>query len=270
MKYSKWRHKLQEVIFEADTKAGKSFDVALLVAISLSVLIVMLESVSSINAKHYKAFYLIEWGFTILFTIEYLLRIISVKNPVKYIFSFYGIIDLLSILPTFIGIYFTTSHSIRIIRILRLMRVFRVLKLIGFVSQAQILRNALKSSRKKIMVFLLAVIILVVILGTMMYMVESPEAGFTSIPRSIYWAIVTLTTVGYGDITPQTVAGQSLASVIMIIGYAIIAVPTGIVTSEIIKSDKSKVKINTQCCTNCNFDDHDDDAFYCKKCGTEL
>ncbi len=270
MKYSKWRSRLQEVIFEADTNAGKKFDVALLIAIGISVFIVMLESVPSLNERFHNAFYIVEWGFTIIFTIEYLLRIISVKNPIKYIFSFYGIVDLLSILPTFIGIYFTTSHSIRIIRILRLMRVFRVLKLIGFVSQAQILKNALKASRQKIMVFLLAVVILVVILGTMMYMVESPDDGFTSIPRSIYWAIVTLTTVGYGDITPQTVPGQSLASIIMIIGYAIIAVPTGIVTSEIMRSDKAKIKTNTQACANCNFDDHDDDAQFCKKCGNKL
>ena len=165
MNYSSWRKNLHEIIFEAETKAGKQFDIALLFTISLSVLIVMLESVPSLNIQYKELFYTVEWFFTILFTIEYLLRIITVKNPIKYIFSFYGIVDLLSILPTFIGIYFTTSHSLRIIRILRLMRVFRVLKLIGFVSQAQILRNALKASRQKILVFMLSVTILVVILG---------------------------------------------------------------------------------------------------------
>lgn len=264
-----FKQKLQEIIFEADTLAGKRFDILLLWAIGLSVLVVTLESVPSFSEKYSALFRTVEWFFTILFTVEYILRIASVKKPLKYIFSFYGIIDLLSILPTFLGLYVGTTHSIRVIRVLRLLRVFRVLKLIGFVKQAQQLRNALKLSRQKIIVFLLAVLVLVVILGTLMYMLESPEDGFTSIPRSIYWAIVTLTTVGYGDITPQTIFGQTLASVVMIIGYAIIAVPTGIVTAEMVRST-SGTNTNTQACPSCSKEGHADDAKYCKYCGEKL
>ncbi|MFA9389748.1 MAG: ion transporter [Prolixibacteraceae bacterium] len=259
---------LQEIIFEADTKAGKRFDVLLFWAIGLSVLVVTLESVPSLNQKYAVYFHIGEWIFTGLFTVEYLLRIYSVKNPLKYIFSFYGLVDLLSILPSFLGLYFFTSHSLRMIRVLRLLRVFRVLKLMSFTKQAQQLRLALEASRQKIIVFLLMVVVLVVILGTLMYMIESPEDGFTSIPRSIYWAIVTLTTVGYGDITPQSVLGQSLASLIMITGYAIIAVPTGIVTAEMMKS--SKTAENTQSCPACSREGHADDAVYCKYCGSRL
>lgn len=263
-----FRSRLQEIIFEADTKAGKFFDVLLLWAIGISVVVVALESVPSLKALYGNVFYILEWIFTGLFTIEYILRIYCVKKPFKYIFSFYGIVDLLSILPTFMGLYLGATHSIRVIRILRLMRVFRVLKLISFTKQAQELRAAFKASRYKITVFLLTVLILVVILGTLMYLIESAETGFTSIPRSIYWAIVTLTTVGYGDITPQTVLGQGLASVIMIIGYAIIAVPTGIVTGELIRANKNAS--NTQACPSCSKSGHDDDAVYCKYCGEKL
>lgn len=262
-----WKDSWHEVIFEADTPKGKLFDVVLLWAIALSVLAVMLESVGWIYTEYQSIFVIVEWVFTILFTIEYLLRLATVKQPLKYALSFYGLVDLLSILPTFLGLYFVDGSSLRVIRILRLLRVFRVLKLMSFLNQAQNLRKALKSSRPKIMVFLFAVSVLVVLLGTVMYIIESEEAGFTSIPRSIYWAIVTLTTVGYGDITPQTVLGQSLASVVMIIGYAIIAVPTGIVTSEFVKSDVSS---NTKSCPNCSKEGHDDDADHCKFCGSKL
>lgn len=261
------RQRLHEIIFEADTKAGKRFDVALFWAIGISVLVVILESVPSFNKSYGLYFRKLEWLFTALFTIEYFLRIYSVKRPLKYIFSFYGIVDLLSILPTFFGLLFTPSHSLRVIRILRLLRVFRVLKLFSFTSQAQQLLVALKASRQKIIVFLLSVVVLVLVLGTLMYLIESPDDGFTSIPRSIYWAIVTLTTVGYGDITPQTVLGQSLASLIMIIGYAIIAVPTGIVTAELVRSNN---KTNTQACPACSKYGHDDDAKHCKYCGEQL
>lgn len=266
-KKNKFKGLLQEVIFEADTKWGKRFDIILLWAIALSVLLVTLESVSSLKLKYGAWFYALEWGFTVLFTIEYLLRIYSVRKPFSYIFSFYGIIDLLSILPTFLGIFFGATHSIRVVRILRLLRVFRVLKLISFSKQAMQLKKALIASKQKIIVFMLAVTLLVVILGTLMYMIETPEAGFTSIPRSIYWAIVTLTTVGYGDITPQSVLGQTLASVIMIVGYAIIAVPTGIVTAEIMRTP---IAINTNVCPSCAKEGHDDDAKFCKYCGEEL
>lgn len=265
-----WKDKWHEIIFEADTPKGRRFDVVLLWAIALSVLAVMLESVGWIYDKYKFVFVALEWAFTILFTIEYILRLATVKNPIKYAISFYGLVDLLSILPTFLGLYFADSSSLRVIRVLRLLRVFRVLKLISFLDQAQKLKAAMRSSRDKILVFLFAISVLVVLLGTVMYIIESEEAGFTSIPRSIYWAIVTLTTVGYGDITPQTVLGQSLASVVMIIGYAIIAVPTGIVTSELVKSDKTSVALNTQSCPNCSKEGHDDNAKHCKFCGTQL
>lgn len=263
-----WRQRLHQIIFKTDTPAGKGFDVILLWAIVLSVIVVMLESVHELNEKYYTVFKVIEWVFTALFTIEYVARIISVKQPLKYIFSFFGLIDLLSLLPTYLGIFYTDTASLRVIRILRLMRVFRVLKLIGFMRQAQVLTQALHNSRRKIIVFLMAVMILVVILGTVMYIIEDPQAGFTSIPRSIYWAIVTLTTVGYGDIAPATALGQALASVVMIIGYSIIAVPTGIVTAELTTGQKHQT--NAQSCGNCNESRHDDDANFCRKCGEKL
>lgn len=262
-----WQFKLHEVIFEADTKAGKWFDILLLWAILLSVITVMLESVESISAVYGTSLRIIEWVFTILFTFEYFARIISVKKPIKYIFSFYGIIDLISIIPTFLGLFITGTHTLSIIRSIRLLRVFRILKLVQFISEANILIKALKASRPKIVVFLFAVLSLTFILGTLMYLIEPPESGFTSIPISIYWAIVTLTTVGYGDIAPQTVLGQTLASLIMIIGYAIIAVPTGIVGSELAKT---KTNSNTQACPACSLEGHDDDAVYCKHCGSKL
>ena len=265
-----WKDRWHEIIFEADTAKGKLFDVVLLWAIAISVIAVMLESVGWIYIQYESIFIVVEWVFTILFTIEYLLRLATVKSPLKYALSFYGIVDLLSILPTFLGLYFVDSSSLRVIRVLRLLRVFRVLKLISFLDQSQKLKEALKASKAKILVFLFAISVLVVLLGTVMYIIESEEAGFTSIPRSIYWAIVTLTTVGYGDITPQTVPGQALASVVMILGYAIIAVPTGIVTSEIVKSDGKKISYNTQSCSNCSKEGHDDDAEHCKYCGSKL
>lgn len=262
-----WQIKLHEIIFEADTKAGKWFDILLLWAILLSVAAVMLESVESINQAYGEELRIIEWSFTFLFTIEYIARILTVGKPLKYIFSFYGIIDLVSIIPTYLGLFVSGSHTLSIIRSIRLLRVFRILKLVQFISEANILIKALKASRAKIVVFLFAVLSLTFILGTVMYLIESPEAGFTSIPRSIYWAIVTLTTVGYGDIAPQTVLGQTLASLIMIIGYAIIAVPTGIVGAEIAKT---KPSTNTQSCPQCSLEGHADDAKHCKHCGSRL
>lgn len=265
---SDWRMRLHEIIFEADTKAGKRFDILLLIAIVLSVLVVMLESIVSIQEEYGDALMTIEWIFTVLFSIEYIARLMSVKKPLRYAFSFFGIIDLLSILPTYVALFYMGTHSIRIIRILRLMRVFRVLKLIGFLKEAKILRDSMKASWPKITVFLLAVFSLVVVLGTMMYIIEDPEAGFTSIPMSIYWAIVTLTTVGYGDIAPMTPLGQALASVIMIMGYAIIAVPTGLVAADITKA--SNIHLNTQTCPYCMKEGHLDDSVYCRICGQVL
>jgi voltage-gated potassium channel len=263
---SGWQSKLHEIIFEADTPTGKFFDVTLLVLIVISVLIVILDSVASLNARFGTFFYYAEWFFTILFTLEYVLRIITTKYPAKYIFSFYGIIDLLAVLPTYLSLIFRGTQFLLVIRMLRLLRVFRVLKLARYVGASAVLVIALRNSRHKIVVFLEVVVTLVVIMGSLMYLIEGPEHGFSSIPLSIYWAIVTLTTVGYGDIAPQTFVGQSLASVIMIIGYAIIAVPTGIISVEMSKASDT----NTQVCKNCHSKNHDDDANYCKNCGEGL
>ena len=263
-----WRVRLHTVIFEADTPAGKRFDVALLWAILLSVGAVLVESVASVRASYGEELRALEFLFTGLFTVEYALRLLAVKRPLKYAFSFYGLVDLLSILPTFVEVLLPGAASLRVVRMLRLLRVFRVLKLVGFLREAQILKDALWASRRKIVVFLSAVLVLVTLLGTIVYIVEDAEAGFTSIPMSIYWASVTVTTVGYGDIAPQTVLGQMLASLMMILGYAIIAVPTGIVGAELAKTDT--VDTNTQACPGCGAEGHDDDAAFCKHCGHSL
>ena len=260
--------KLHDVIFEADTPMGKLFDVCLMIAIILSVGVVMLESVPEIHLKFGSELRITEYFFTAIFTIEYILRLISVKKTSKYVFSFYGIVDLLSILPTFIELLLTGAGSVIVIRVLRLLRVFRVLKLVGFLTEAELLRTALWAARRKILIFMSTVLVLVTIMGTLVYLVEDPSSGFTSIPRSIYWAIVTVTTVGYGDIAPMTVLGQTLASIIMLIGYAIIAVPTGIIGAEIVNA--TKTNINTQACSNCNYDTHEDGAGYCNRCGEVL
>ena len=265
---NKWKIRLHEIIFEADTPGGKFFDVVLLAAILLSVIAVIIESVESFNLKYEKLLQTIEWVFTILFSIEYLVRIYVTKKPKTYILSFYGIIDLLSILPTYLGLIFVGGQSLLVIRTIRLLRVFRIFKLARFIGEGRHLAMALKASRPKIVVFLGAVIALVIIMGTAMYLVEGGQNGFTSIPAGIYWAIVTLTTVGYGDIAPTTPLGQMVASLVMIMGYAIIAVPTGILTVELSKA--SQTSINTQVCEECGFDNHDDDAKFCKRCGDDL
>ena len=266
-----WRHRWHEVIFEAETPAGKRFDVLLLVAIVLSVLTVLLESVPSLSTRHPELFFWLEWGFTGLFAIEYLARLAVVDRPLRYAVSFYGLVDLLSVLPSFVGLVVPGSASLRVIRILRLLRVFRVLKLVGFLNEAQVLLTALRASRRKILVFMFAVLALVTILGTMMYIIEDENAGFKSIPMSIYWAIVTVTTVGYGDIAPSTVPGQILASLIMIIGYAIIAVPTGIVGAELARTMRGDGReISTEACPSCGRDGHDPEAAFCKHCGAAL
>ncbi len=262
-----FKHRLHEVIYEADTKAGKLFDVVLLIAILASILFVMLESVQSINEKYGDFLNIAEWVITILFSIEYILRIVSIKKPWKYIFSFYGIIDLLSTIPKYLSLILVGSHNLAALRALRLLRVFRILKLARYIGESNRLLVALRASRAKIAVFLFFVLILCIILGTVMYMVEGSENGFTSIPRSVYWAIVTLTTVGYGDIAPGTPLGQLIASVIMILGYAIIAIPTGIVGSELVKT---QVHTNTQACPNCLREDHKDGADFCYHCGNKL
>ena len=246
---------------------GKIFDVVLFTLIILSVIVVMLESVEAVKLSYLKYFYALETLFTIFFTFEYIARIIALKKPKGYILSFFGIVDLLAILPYFISLFLPGSHSLVGIRTLRLLRVFRVLKLAQFLTEAASLQKALQASRHKITVFLISVLSIVIITGSVMYILEPPEAGFTSIPQSIYWSIVTLTTVGYGDIAPVTVPGKFFASVIMILGYAIIAVPTGIVTAEIARNTK---KITTRACLSCSKDGHEDDAVYCKHCGEHL
>ena len=269
-KHKNWKSRLHEIIYEADTKEGKFFDVVLLILIIMSIVVVMLESVKSFQAEHAELLNIAEWIITILFSIEYIIRIISIKKPSEYIFSFYGIIDFLSTIPKYLAIYFTGTHTLVALRALRLMRVFRILKLARFIGASDNLIRALKASKAKIFVFLSFVVILCIILGTIMYLVEGEENGFTNIPRSVYWAIVTMTTVGYGDIAPQTGFGQFLASLIMILGYGIIAIPTGIVSAEMTKSNDEKVHLNTQSCPNCANPNHKDDAVFCHECGEKL
>lgn len=263
-----WRERMHEIIFEADTRAGKLFDIILILSIILSVAAVMLDSVREIRAQYGQLFYALEWFFTILFTIEYLARIISVNRPLKYITSFFGVIDLLAILPTYLSLLLPGTQYLLVIRILRVLRIFRVLKLVAYVTEARQLRRALRASRRKITVFLFTVLSVVVIMGSIMYLLEGEAHGFTSIPRSVYWAIVTLTTVGYGDISPQTNLGQVLAAVIMILGYSIIVVPTGIVTVELARSEEKT--LTTRACPSCGKDGHDADATFCKHCGAGL
>lgn len=266
---SSWRHRLHEIIFEADTYAGKLFDVILIVAILGSVVAVMLESVQAVRAEYGILLMYVEWVFTILFTIEYVLRLVCVRQPISYATSFFGIIDLLAILPTPLSLIIPGARSLLAIRLLRILRVFRVLKLVNYLREADMLMRALRASRRKIAVFLLTVLTMVVVLGSLMYFIEGEENGFTSIPRSIYWAIVTLTTVGYGDILPLTAVGQALAALIMITGYGMIAVPTGIVTAELTKVDFS-APVSSQHCSNCSREGHSADAAYCKYCGEPL
>ena len=265
-----WKDRIHEIIYEADTRAGKFFDVVLLIAILASILLVMLESVESINNKYGAILNISEWVITILFSFEYIFRIISIKKPFKYIFSFYGVIDLLSTLPKYLSLIFVGGHHLAALRALRLLRVFRILKLARYIGASNRLLIALKASRAKIAVFLFFVVILCVILGTVMYMVEGEENGFTSIPTSVYWAIVTMTTVGYGDIAPHTPFGQFIASIIMILGYGIIAIPTGIVSSEITKTHTNPIDTNTQSCSHCAAENHKDGAEFCYKCGSKL
>ena len=270
-KEKNWKVKLHDIIYEADTPAGKLFDIILLFVILFSIFLVMLESVESIDAQYGYILDISEWIITILFSIEYLARIITVKNPRKYIFSFYGIIDLLSTIPKYLSLFILGAHSLVVIRALRLLRVFRILKLTRFIGESANFGKALRQSRAKIAVFITFVIVLCIILGSVMYLIENDkESGFTSIPRSVYWAIVTLTTVGYGDIAPITALGQFIASLIMILGYGIIAIPTGIVTSEMTRADKKLIPNNTQNCVNCSEAYHQDKAEFCHKCGHKI
>ncbi len=276
-KKSTWRRDLHTIIYEADTPMGKLFDVVLLILILVSVIFVMLESVRGWPEYVYDYLYYGEWVITIFFTFEYVARIVTIKRPSRYIFSFYGIIDLLSTIPLYISFILAGTNVLLAVRALRLLRVFRILKITRYIGESNKLRKALMDSRPKILVFLFAVLIISIIAGTLMYLVEGEQSGFVSIPVSVYWCIVTLTTVGFGDIAPVTPLGQLIAAIIMIMGYGIIAVPTGIVSAEYTKNmgtpkigDKDYVHVNSQTCRNCNTTKHRDDADFCHRCGTEL
>lgn len=266
----KLKKKIFTIIFGTDTPAGKTFDVVLLTLILLSVSVVVLESVRSIRETSPQFFTGVEWVFTIVFTLEYLLRIYSSPNPVKYMTSFFGVIDLLAILPTYLGLFFHQSTFLLTFRALRLMRMFRIFKLGRYLIEAEILVKALQSSLYKITVFFGAVLTLVLVLGTLIYLIEGEAHGFTSIPQSMYWAIVTITTVGYGDLAPATVPGKMLASVAMLTGYSIIAVPTGIISVELGRAVKNRKQSGRRVCPSCGHDSHDHDARFCKICGSPL
>lgn len=264
-----WQQRIKTVIYGTDTPAGKLFDVLLLILILLSILVIMLETVPSLYKGYAKKFLVVEFVITGLFTIEYILRIVSVKKPWKYIFSFYGIIDLLSILPTYLSFFIVGTKPLTVIRAIRFLRVFRILELTNYTKGANTIIRALYFSRHKIIVFIISMLTIVTILGAIMFSIETPEAGFTSIPRSIYWAIITITTVGYGDIAPATPLGQALASFIMLIGYSIIAVPTGIVTAEVMKQNTSQ-RFRLFSCPKCGTKNHLEDAKFCRVCGEKF
>lgn len=261
------RRRLYEIIFGAETPSGKAFDVVLLFAIALSVAVVLAESVERVSQIYGEILVGLEWGLTILFTAEYAARLLSVRRPHHYALSFFGVVDLLAILPTYLSLVFGGAQTLLIIRVLRLLRVFRVFKLTRYLGEAHTLLRALRASRHKITVFLFAVMTIVFVMGSLMYLVEGPEHGFTSIPRAIYWAIVTLTTVGYGDIAPRTVLGQAIASLVMVLGYGIIAVPTGIVTVELGRASASASGLVCAGCVGLN---HASDARFCRLCGAAL
>jgi len=263
---------LNEIIFGYDTRAGRLFDLCVIVLILLSVMVVLLDSEAAFHARWQRELYMIEWGFTLLFTIEYMLRLYCTTDMRRYAFSFYGVVDLISILPTYLALFLTGASYLSVVRILRVLRIFRILRLISYVGEANLLATAIVNARRKIFVFLFCVLTLNVIFGSLMYLVEGPDNGFTSIPASMYWAIVTLTTVGYGDIAPVTALGRMIAGMAMITGYAIIAVPTGIIGSELINEYQVRKQADGRdiACTHCRRRGHDLDANFCKQCGTEL
>lgn len=264
-----WQEQLQEVIYESNTKAGKAFDVALLIAIFTSILVVMLDSVDRYHQQYGHLFFVLEWTFTFLFTLEYILRLVCIRQPIRYVLSPLGLIDLLAIIPSYLSIFYAGAQSLLVLRALRLLRIFRIFKLTHFLTEMEFLSVAIRASLKKISIFMLTVIMLVTILGSVMYLVENHQNGFSSIPESIYWAIVTITTVGYGDISPVTPMGKFISSIVMLIGYGIIAVPTGIITNEIAAAAR-KQNHSREACPSCGREGHDVDAVFCKFCGARL
>lgn len=261
-----WKQKVYRIIYYTDTKAGKLFDVLLLIFILISTILVVIESIPYVYLNHYDVFYRIEWIITILFTIEYILRIISVQNRWTYVTSTMGVIDLVSILPFYISLLFPEAHFLIVIRLMRLLRVFRIFKMMEYMKDGYFIISALRHSYRKIFIFLLFIIIVSIVLGSVMYIIEGGRNGFESIPQSIYWAVVTITTVGYGDVSPATPLGKFFATILMLCGYGIIAVPTGILTSEMSKNSKRRSKG----CSRCGNRDNDGDARYCKICGERL
>lgn len=268
MPESNAKQKIYRVIFETETPAGQRFDIFLIYAILISVLAVMLDSIESVRGQFGSWLFRIEWFFTILFSVEYLLRIYASPKPLKYIFSFYGLVDLLAIIPSYLALFIPEASYWLVLRLLRVLRIFRILKMARHLTEANLLVRSIYQSRRKILVFFTAILVISIIFGSLMFLVEEPEHGFTSIPISIYWTIVTITTVGYGDITPQTPFGQIIATLAMLTGYSIIAIPTGILTAEI--SNEMKKERNTRRCDNCNRSGHHNDASYCYHCGVKL
>ncbi|MFD2435329.1 ion transporter [Modicisalibacter luteus] len=263
------RTRIFQIIFESDTRAAKGFDIALIVTILASVLVVVLDSVNEYHARFGDVFYALEWGFTLIFTLELALRLFCLNRPLRYLWSFYGIIDLISILPTWLALVIPGGQSILVVRLLRVLRIFRILRLMQFVGEGQLLIDALKRSFHQIILFLFSIFTLVTIFASVMYLIEPAEAGFTSIPMSIYWAIVSLTTVGYGDIVPVTPLGQGITVMLMLIGYSIIAVPTGVFSAEVIRSIRQE-RYSNEACPGCGYDRHEHKARYCLRCGTWL
>lgn len=265
-----WRLRLFRIIFQSDTRAGRRFDEALIVAILLSVAVVLVDSVGDIASRHGRVLDALEWFFTLLFTVEYAARLACIRHPARYATSFFGVVDLVSVLPTYFAFFFPEAHALIDVRILRLLRVFRIFKLSAYIGEYRLLAAAIAASRRKILVFLSVVVMIVLIVGTLMYIIEGPDRGFTTIPTAVYWAIVTMTTVGYGDITPQTPLGRALASLMMLIGWGILAVPTGIVTAEM-TAQRFGIRLpDRRGCSACGSKGHDADAVYCRKCGAAL
>lgn len=266
-----WRDRLNRVIFEAESPSGKAFDVALIFTIVASLVVVMLDSVKPINEKYGSYLRFLEWTFTLLFTLEYVLRLICVQRPARYARSFFGVVDLLAILPTYVSFFVPGAQTLLVVRTFRILRIFRIFELGSYVQESEQLVHALKASKRKIQVFVFTVLILVVIFGSLMYLIEGAESGFTSIPRGVYWAIVTMTTVGYGDIAPESNFGQAVAAFIMILGYGIIAVPTGIVSAELTLSDRRRAAARSSAaCPACGASDHAGDAEFCRCCGERI